>query len=117
MTELNLAEFKEKLLAEKNNLLAKSRGSGLSVDANETPDPVDAAVQNYAKNVLISVSANESKMLQMIESALERIEDEEFGDCVNCKKFVGIKRIEAIPWAKFCINCQELLEKGLLDDE
>ncbi|MCU0238548.1 MAG: TraR/DksA family transcriptional regulator [Pyrinomonadaceae bacterium] len=116
MTELNLEEFKQILTTERDNLLAKSNSKGLTIDENESADPVDASAQNYAKNVLISVSQNEAKMLQMIDEALERIEDEEFGECLNCKKFVGIKRLEAIPWAKYCINCQELLEKGLIDE-
>jgi DnaK suppressor protein len=116
MTELNLDEFREKLFAERNNLMAKSNPKGLSIDENESADPLDASAQSYAKNVLISVSANDAKLLKLIDEALERIEDEEFGDCQNCNKTVGIKRLEAIPWAKYCINCQELLEKGLIDE-
>lgn len=117
MSELNLAEYKEKLIAERDKVRMKISGKGLTVDENETQDPVDLAAQNYSKNILISVSENDSRLLQQIEDALLRIDDEEFGNCLNCGNLINPKRLNAIPWAKYCISCQELLEKGLLGDE
>ena len=53
----------------------------------------------------------------MINEALERIEDKEYGVCQNCEEPINPKRLEAVPWARYCINCQELREKGLLDED
>jgi len=117
MSKLNLKEIKEKLLAERDLLIEKLKGNDLSVDDSETPDPVDLAVRNYSKNVQLAVSENESKQLALIDEALLRIEDEEYGNCQNCEKEINPKRLAAIPWARFCLDCQELLEKGLLDEE
>lgn len=117
MSELNLEEFKAKLLTERAKLLEAINPKGLKIDENDSADPLDVSAQDYAKIVMISVNENDSKLVDLIEQALERIEDEEYGVCQNCKKDIGIKRLEAIPWAKYCINCQELLEKGLIDDE
>ena len=116
MTELNIAEIKEKLIVERDALFAKLTGNDLSVDNSETPDPVDLAVQNYSKNVMLAVSENDSRQLQMIDEALARIEDEEYGSCQNCGKEINTRRLQAIPWARFCLNCQELVEKGMLDE-
>ena len=117
MSKLNLKEIKEKLLIERDLLIEKLKGNDLSVDDSETPDPVDLAVRNYSKNVMLAVSENESKQLTLIDEALVRIEDGEYGTCQNCEKEINPKRLAAIPWARYCLDCQELLEKGLLDDE
>lgn len=110
-------EVKEALLAERELLIEKLKGNDLSVDDAETPDPVDLAVRNYSKNVMLAVSENESKQLVLIDEALVRIEDEEYGICQNCQKEVNPKRLAAIPWARYCLDCQELMEKGLLDED
>ena len=117
MSEINLAEIKERLIDERELLIEKLKGNDLSVDASETPDPVDLAVRNYSKNVMLAVSENESKQLLLINEALERIADDEYGICQNCEKAINPKRLNAVPWARYCLNCQELLEQGLLDED
>ncbi len=117
MNEINIEEIKEKLIAEREILIEKLKGNDLSVDDSETPDPVDLAVRNYSKNVMLAVSENESRQLFLINEALERISDEEYGTCQNCEQEINPKRLNAVPWARYCLSCQELQEKGLLDEE
>lgn len=117
MSKFNLEEIKEKLIAERESLIMKLRGNDLTVDDSETPDPVDLAVKNYSKNVMMAVSENDSRQLVLINEALERINDDEFGLCQNCEQEINALRIGAVPWARFCLNCQELQEKGLLDED
>ena len=117
MTKLNTKDLKKKLLAERDLLIDKLKDNDLSVDDSETPDPVDLAVRNYSKNVMLAVSENESRQLTLIDEALLRIEDDEYGPCQNCEEPINPKRLAAIPWARYCLNCQELLEQGLLEEE
>lgn len=117
MSELNLDEIKDRLIAERENLLNKLKENDLSIDDAETPDPVDLAVRNYSKNVMLAVSENDSRQIILINEALERIEDDEYGSCQNCEKEINPKRLDAIPWARYCLNCQELVEQGLLEEE
>jgi DnaK suppressor protein len=117
MNKSSLKEIKDKLLIERELLIEKLKGNDLSVDDAETPDPVDLAVRNYSKNVMLAVSENESRQLALIDEALLRIEDDEYGICQNCEKEINPKRLAAIPWARYCLDCQELLEQGLLEDE
>ncbi len=117
MSELNLDAIKERLIAERETLLNKLKENDLSVDDAETPDPVDLAVRNYSKNVMLAVSENESRQLTLIDEALVRIDDDEYGTCQNCEKEINPKRLNAIPWARYCLNCQELVEQGLLEEE
>jgi DnaK suppressor protein len=117
MSKLNLEEIKDRLIAERDLLIKKLSGNDLSVDDSETPDPVDLAVRNYSKNVMLAVSENESKQVILIDQALLRIEDDEYGVCQNCEKEINPKRLAALPSARYCIECQELQERGLLDEE
>ncbi len=117
MSELNLKDIKEKLIVERDGLLKKLKENDLSVDDSETPDPVDLAVRNYSKNLMLAVSENDSRQLILINEALERIADEEYGTCQNCEKEINQKRLDAIPWARYCLSCQELVEKGLLEED
>ncbi len=117
MSISNLNTIKDKLLAEREVLLTKLRGNDLSVDDAETPDPVDLAVRNYSKNVMLAVSENESKHLILINEALTRLADEEYGTCQNCEKDINPKRLDAVPWARYCLDCQQLVEQGLFDEE
>ena len=117
MSELNLKEIKDRLIAERENLLNKLKENDLSIDDSETPDPVDLAVRNYSKNVMLAVSENDSRQIILINEALERLDDGEYGTCQNCEKEINPKRLDAIPWARYCLNCQELVEQGLLEED
>jgi DnaK suppressor protein len=117
MSVLKTEKIKDKLILERELLIAKLNGNDLSVDSSETPDPVDLAVRNYSKNVMLAVSENDSRQVIMINEALTRISDDEYGTCQNCEKDINPKRLDAVPWARYCLNCQELVEQGLLDEE
>src|SRR5436190_1112192 len=117
MTKTQQKEIRQKLLAERELLVEKLNGNDLSIDDSETPDPVDLAVRNYSKNVMLAVSENESRQLTLIDEALARVEDKEYGTCQNCEKDINAKRLAALPWARYCLDCQSLLEQGLLDEE
>jgi len=101
MNKSNLNKVKDKLLAEREILLAKLGGNDLSVDSSETPDPVDLAVRNYSKNVMLAVSENDSRQVILINESLARIADDEFGICQNCEKEINPKRLDAVPWARY----------------
>ena len=117
MSKLNVNKIKESLIKERNLILSKLRDNDLSIDESETPDPVDLAARNYSKNLTLAVSENESKKLDLIYGALEKLKGDEYGFCQNCEGKINSKRLDAVPWAQYCIACQERKEKGLLEEE
>ena len=117
MSDLKTTEIRDRLAAEREIIVAKLNGNDLSIDDSETPDPVDLAVRNYSKNVQLALSENESRQLELIDQALERLEEEEYGLCQNCEKEINPKRLAAIPWARYCLDCQQLREQGLLEED
>lgn len=113
-----LNEYKKRLTHERTTLAAKigAQDHDLSVDGNEMPDPVDLAAQAFSKNVILALSENETRQLAMIDDALRRIEDGEYGECLNCGNEINEKRLNAVPWARYDIPCQELVEQGMLEE-
>ena len=88
-------------------------------DAEATQDPADMAANAYTKELLMSMSTNDRQLLDSIDAALERIEAGKYGKCVHCGQPIQDKRLEAVPWARHCLTCQDLNERGMLmhDDE
>ena len=81
-----------------------------------TEDIVDRANNAYNRELMFSLSDAERQTLLQIENALGRMEDGAYGRCANCGQTINVLRLEAVPWARFCIDCQELAEKGLLEE-
>jgi DnaK suppressor protein len=77
-------------------------------------DEIDRANFDSDRDLALSLSDSEREVLLQIEEALGRIASGEFGSCTSCSRPIGEQRLDAIPWARYCIDCQELEEKGLL---
>jgi len=117
MDEKQLECFRDKLLQKQLSLMdmvQRTEGYGREKDRS-IPDIGDRAVQSYTEEFLFGKSAGDRQILQMIGDALARIEDETYGFCTQCDNPIHPKRLEAVPWAGYCIDCQSLMEKGLLE--
>ena len=77
-------------------------------------DLADKAYSAYSKELNFSLSDTERNLLMLIEEAFTRMKDGSYGTCTNCGVVIGEKRLNAVPWTPFCIDCQELQEKGML---
>jgi DnaK suppressor protein len=95
-------------------LVSKSEQDGRSVDEEITQDIADKAANSYTKEFLFHQSDDNRRILQLVQEALGRIKGGEYGLCVACQEEVQQKRLEAVPWARHCIECQEKQEQGLL---
>lgn len=83
-------------------------------DAEATQDPADMAANAYTKELMMSMSTNDRQLLESIDAALARIEAGQYGKCIHCGEPILDKRLEAVPWARHCLRCQDLNERGLL---
>ena len=79
-------------------------------------DVVDRANSAYNREFMFSLSGTERDTLFMIEEALERLDSGGYGTCNHCSDEIPPARLKAVPWARYCIDCQELEEKGLLQE-
>ena len=51
-----------------------------------------------------------------VESALDRLDSGEYGTCANCGTSISSKRLQAIPWATYCVDCQDKAADGKPQD-
>ena len=72
----------------------------------------DMASDVYERDFLLQLAAGERELFLKIDEALRRIEDEEYGFCLDCKKKIAKTRLKAIPHTPYCRACQEKEEKG-----
>jgi RNA polymerase-binding transcription factor len=111
--------YKKKLTEKKDELfqtVSKTEQYGREADEDSTQDIADKAANSYTKEFLFSQSSNERFILQLVNEALERVEQGTFGSCVSCGNEIQQKRLEAVPWTRHCISCQEKQEQGLLEE-
>jgi DnaK suppressor protein len=117
MDQKRLKGFRDQLLQRKQEILAaynKNKSYGMEADGEGAQDIADKASNSYAKEFLFSLSNSERDMLHLVDEALERIEERRYGVCAACNGEIERRRLEAVPWARHCIGCQELQEQGLL---
>lgn len=117
MDQKKLRTYREKLIQKKQEILEayyKNKAYGMEADEEGAQDIADKASNSYTKEFLFSLSNSERDMLQLVDEALVRIEGHRFGVCVVCDDEMDKKRLEALPWAKCCLPCQEKQEQGLL---
>jgi DnaK suppressor protein len=120
MDKRKMKAYRDRLLARRESLFSQVTEAEMSSrerDLEATQDPADMAANAYTKELLISMSANDRKLLQLIDEALERVEKGEYGDCVNCGEPVSEKRLDAVPWTRYCLKCQDMQERGLLNED
>ena len=117
MEKKRLDYYKKKLAARREELLrtiARTQQEGREADEDPTVDLADKAANSYTKEFLFGQTHNERSLLQLVDDALARIRDDAFGDCVSCHQELQQKRLEAVPWTRYCITCQEKKENGQL---
>jgi len=107
-----------RLLDEKKSSLsqeiAKTRSAEEETTEESTQDIADKAVSSYTREFLYSLTDGERGTLLQIDEALARIDEGSYGYCTNCGQPMAEKRLTAVPWAPYCVDCQELAEKGML---
>jgi len=117
MDKRKVEGYRKRLLEKQDELLrlvSQSDRDGRQADEEGTQDIADKAANAYTKEFLFHQSHDNRQILQLVNEALERIKSGSYGLCVACVQEVQTKRLEAVPWARHCIECQEKQDQGLL---
>ena len=115
-----LEKFRQRLVDYRHNLesqAARKEEGGRSLEEDTTADIGDRASNTYTKELLFSQSSNQRGILQMVDAALDRIREGSFGECLSCGQVIGAKRLDAVPWTRYCIECQSRIEEGRGQEE
>ena len=111
----DLKQYRTLLLEKRANLLGRvhaARSSEYSQEKEGAPDLGDRALETMTRDLLYQLSTGERDILRRIDAALERMDTNKYGVCVHCGKTVQVGRLKAVPWARHCIGCQELQDRG-----
>jgi DnaK suppressor protein len=109
------------LLEEKRKELLFSTGDREEILIEHAAEEFDRLQQQLNREVAIRNLDRESTLLKQVQAALARIEDESFGVCLRCDEPIPEKRLKAVPWAAYCVPCQEIVDRqrasGEFEDE
>ncbi len=111
MTKQELNRFRMILTArmrELERLIAYRDGIAIE----RSPDELDQMQRASELALAVSNLDREFKQLRDVRAALRRIQDGSFGTCQECDQDIHAKRLAAVPWAAYCIRCQEILDRN-----
>ena len=115
MTRAELNKFKNILEAQQAELVQFVRNrEGIAIE--KSPDAFDEVQDAAEREVAIRNLDRESTFLRDVRAALCRIDEGTFGVCLNCEEDVSPKRLAAVPWTAFCIQCQEIADRNQTSD-
>ncbi len=111
MTKTELNKFK-KILENKQDELERVVRNRDAITIEKSADALDEVQHAAERELAIRNLDRESNLLRNVRSALRRIEDGSFGTCLHCEEEISPKRLNAVPWAPFCIQCQEQADRN-----
>ncbi len=114
MRKDRLAYFKKRLL-EKQHQLVQEVGRTALYGKDQEDDSIkdlgDQANTAYTREFFFELGNGDRRLLREVMTALRKIEDGSFGTCERCSEPIAEKRLDALPFARYCINCQRLAEE------
>lgn len=114
MNKKEKEQYKKKMLEKKsemNHRVSEFYSDSMEIDTGIVQDVGDRAESSYTKEFLLSLSDTEREEVLMVEEALRRIEACTYGICQMCGQAIVKKRLDVVPWAPYCLNCQKKTEE------
>jgi DnaK suppressor protein len=90
--------------------LARTQREARTPQHDYGKDEGDRANTALAREIDLGQRSRDRALLSAVDAALKRISGSTFGECLNCGQEINVKRLEAIPWVRYCITCQELID-------
>jgi DnaK suppressor protein len=110
MSKNELEKYRTALEAKKAEIAASLRNRD-EIAIEKTADAIDEVQLAGERELAIRNLDRESNLLRNVRAALARIADGSFGTCMHCEEEINTKRMNAVPWAPFCIRCQEAADR------
>lgn len=124
MTKKETAKYKKLLLEKRQDILdeinhiarenLKSQKEASGDLSAYTLHMADMASDSYDREFSLNIASGEQEIIYEIDEALKRIQEGKYGRCLSCNKKIPARRLNALPYAKHCIQCQSKEEKNKL---
>ncbi|MDR3275116.1 MAG: TraR/DksA family transcriptional regulator [Endomicrobium sp.] len=113
MNKKDLTSFKKILIQKRTELLNKTNSAQREMDNDSdinVGDEIDTASHNSEKEMYFELAASDKITLDSINCAIAKAEKAAYGKCECCDNIIPKERLKAIPWTRYCIQCQEEAE-------
>jgi len=113
MDQKSIERFKRKLQVRHRELqsgVAQTQQNLRAAQTDYGKDEGDRANTSLAREIDLAQKSRDRAVLALVDAALKRISEGTFGNCLNCGQEINPKRLEALPWVRCCITCQELID-------
>ncbi|MGK5092611.1 TraR/DksA family transcriptional regulator [Deltaproteobacteria bacterium TL4] len=110
-----MEDIKEMLLQEKAKIEAQLKNSMKKTHSfeHDIGDAIDTSVEEQERDFTILLQDRDNNKLGLIEDALQRIKIDDYGYCEECGEEISKKRLLAVPFTRFCVPCQQEIEKSV----
>jgi DnaK suppressor protein len=118
LTKTQLRAIREELLTERAGLLEQVQDLDAEADVNNwreggfDDDPADAGSASFERETAQSLSNHARSLLTQIDDALRRMDAGTYGTCERCGEAIEPERLEALPYARLCLECKRRDETG-----
>jgi len=114
MRKDRLSVFRSQLLEKRRQLedeVGRSALYGKDADDDATKDLGDQALSAYTREFQFELGSGDRRLLRDVLTALRKLDEGRFGDCERCGEAIAERRLEALPFARYCIDCQRHVER------
>lgn len=110
MTRGQVGHYKKilesKSLELRNNMLTPA-AANIVARREEPVDVADLSTQSHEEWIFLNRNSLDISLLRQIKEALRRIQEHTYGTCQDCGTAISQKRLDALPWATYCVHCQD----------
>ena len=110
MTKTELKKYK-KILEAKQTELARVLRNRDGITIEKSADALDEVQHASERELAIRNLDRESNLFRLVNLAIHRIGNGGYGTCMHCEEDISPKRLQAVPWAPYCIQCQEMADR------
>jgi DnaK suppressor protein len=110
MSVKEMNHFRRVLESKRDELLSNTADRE-EIRIEHAAEEFDRLQQQLNREVAIRNLDRESMLLKQVQSALARLDDGSFGECLRCEEEIPEKRLRAVPWAAYCVPCQEIVDR------
>jgi DnaK suppressor protein len=109
MTKIDSNKYRSVLDAKQAELVQQVRNrDGIAIQ--KSPDALDEVQHASERELAIRNLDRETNLLRNVRAALRRLDEGSFGVCLHCEEDISSKRLAAVPWTPFCIECQQIVD-------
>ena len=116
----NLARYREILevkAEEVRSSMSAQKAAQVVARLDVPSDEGDLSQQHHEEWIFLNRNTIDMKLLREVSDALHRIDHDHYGICLECDEPISFKRLEAVPWARYCVTCQERIAARIADGE